>query len=205
MTPRTKRWLIVGGVLVLIVASILFGQWRASHQAAATYVKSEETRGVAESTAAPQPTEALEIPQSASTEWASDEASRDVSRATVCGDVAGPALSHYFTAADGEDDWRETLNGMLSDVGRKEQDTIDPWLIRPQEMLGFPAAKGVEDPNALQMHCEGTSSLTGWMIALSRTAPGAPWLIDSIRAMETNAGYFAPSSLEEETTEARDV
>ena len=204
MTLRTKRWLIVGGVFFLIVASILFGQWRASRHGTATSVKSEETRGVAESTAAPRPMEALEIPQSASTEWANDEAPSDLSR-TVCGDVAGPALSHYFTAADGEDDWRETLNGMLSDVGRKEQDTIDPWLVRPQEMLGFPAAKGVEDPNALQMHCEGTSSLTGWMIALSRTGPSAPWLVDSIRAMETNAGYFSPSSLEEPTTDTRDV
>ena len=204
MTLRTKRWLIVGGVLFLIVASILFGQWRASRQATATSAKPEETRGVAESTAAPQPTEALEIPQSASTEWANDAAPSDRSL-IVCGDVAGPALSHYFTAADGEDDWRETLNAMLSDVGRAEQDTIDQRLVRPQEMLGFPAAKGVEDPDALQMHCEGTSSLTGWMIALSRTGPGAPWLIDSIRAMETNTGYFAPGSLEEATTDARDV
>lgn len=204
MTPRTKRWLIVGGVLVLIVASILFGQWRASRNGTATSAKPEETRGIAESTAAPQPMEALEKQQSANTEWANDDAPSDLSQ-TVCGDVAGLALSHYFTAADGEDDWRETLNAMLSDVGRAEQDTIDQRLVRPQEMLGFPAAKGVEDPNALQMHCEGTSSLTGWMIALSRTGPGAPWLIDSIRAMETNAGYFAPSSLEESTTDASDV
>ena len=92
MTLRTKRWLIVGGVLFLIVASVLFGQWRASRHGAVTSAKSEETRGVAESTAAPQAVEALEIPQSASTEWANDAAPSDRSL-TVCGDVAGPALS----------------------------------------------------------------------------------------------------------------
>lgn len=206
MTLRTKQWLTVIGVAVLVVASIVFGQWR-SHRAATAEavdpaasvvsqpIQAAEDPGlVAEAPTAPQPElgedPLMEDPPESIPDYT------DIAPTTVCGQIGGLVLAYYFTASAGDPAWRDVLDSMLSPAGKAEQDSIGQHLIRPQEMMGYPATKEAEDPAALTLHCEGTSTLTGWMVALSRESLTSPWQVDSIRAMETLVGYFPPKAAE---------
>ena len=195
MNLRTKQVLVAIGLLVAVGIGIAIGVWRDRHASITEGEPDIQSQTQTHQAAQSSATEPAQVPRD---DAESVEVDTEATPVGVCAGEGKTVLDHYFTATSAPaEQWRTTLNAMLSPAGIAEQDLIDQRLILQQAQIGWPAS--VEgDPKVGTIYCEGLSDRTGWFIQLSRQSIDEPWLVDSIRAYEPTLGYAPPRLVNEE-------